>query len=183
MIAPKDVEGLITTEAGELLQTLATKVPEGRVIVEIGAFLGRSTCYLAAGARAGVPIMSIDPHGLAGSERGRGDRFAGDEVRAKYLANIEGYDAVRPVRALSSEAPLPKKPIGLLWIDGAHDYPSVSVDVARFAPRVAPGGYIVFDDYKTHHKGVNRVVKTLMDNPRWADWTFKPVPLAWARRV
>jgi predicted O-methyltransferase YrrM len=183
MNAPQDVDGLITKESGELLQKLAGTVPVGQVIVEIGAFLGRSTCYLASGAKPEVPVISIDPHGMPGSERGRGGRFAGEKVRARYLKNIEGYAAVRPVRALSRNAPVPTEPIGLLWIDGAHDFASVQGDVERFASLVAPGGHIVIDDYRTHHRGVDRVVKTLVAEPWWADWQFTPTPLAWARRV
>lgn len=180
---PREVEGLISAPAGELLRRLAAQVPSGQVIVEIGAYLGRSTCYLASGARAGVPVLSIDPHGLAGSERGRGGRFAGDEVRERYLANIAGYDAVVPIRALGKDAPLPDLPVGLLWVDGDHSLAAVREDVRRFAPLVASGGYIALDDYMTWHPGVNEVVARLMRSKAWKEWRLRPVPLAWARRA
>jgi len=179
---PADVPGLISLETGKLLQCLAQDVPAGQCIVEIGAYLGRSTCFLASGARDDVNIISIDPHGLAGSERGRGGRFAGNHVRAKYLENVRGYANLLTMRLLSKDAPLPHSPIGLLWIDGAHDLVSVNSDVRRFAPLVASGGYIVIDDFKTWHPGVDTVVKAMMSQPQWTSWKFAPKPLAWAQR-
>jgi hypothetical protein len=99
------------------------------------------------------------------------------------LANIVGYDAVQPVHALSQDAPLPTQPIGLLWIDGAHDLASVRADVKRFAPLVAPGGHVVIDDYRTWHRGVDAVVDGLRKSPDWVGWAFAPKPLAWATRA
>lgn len=181
--APQSIDGLIPTATGELLRKLAGQVQPGCAVVEIGAYLGRSTCFLASGAKPGVPVYSIDPHGLEGSERGRGGRFAGDDVREKYLANIAGYDAVIPIRALGSMAPLPDEPVGLLWIDGAHDLLSVAADVARYAHLVTPGGHIVFDDFGTFHPGVDAVVRELCKIRVWTGWRFEPKPLAWARRA
>lgn len=184
MKRPEEIEGLVPESTGNLLRRLAGEVPVGRVVVEIGAFKGKSTAYLADGVREGVRVYSIDPHGLEGSERGRGGRFAGDDVRAEYLANLEGYlDRVDPVRALSREAPVPEEPIGLLWIDGAHDLISVAGDVDRWASRVAPGGFLVIDDFGTWHPGVDAVVRELQKDRRWTAWVLSPKPLAWARRA
>jgi predicted O-methyltransferase YrrM len=185
----EDVEGLIPASTGQLLEKLARKVPEGQRVVEIGAYTGRSTAFLARGSaagRCGLPVLSIDPHGMAGAEMGRGGRFAGEHVRATYLRNLADVGAlphVEAVRALSSRASLPREPIGLLWIDGDHSRAAVVEDVRRWAPLVAPGGFIVFDDYGTHHPGVNDVVHRMMKDPQWQDWLAFPKPLAWARRA
>ncbi len=37
--------------------------------------------------------------------------------------------------------------IGLLHIDGNHEYEQVAADARAWTPRVKPGGFIVFDDY------------------------------------
>jgi predicted O-methyltransferase YrrM len=180
---PNDVPGLISAEVGAFLSWLASNVQPGHAIVELGAFKGRSTCFLAAGARPGVRVVSVDPHGLEGCERGRGGRFAASGVRAEYLRHIAGYSNVTPIRSLSSDAPLPHEPIGLLWIDGDHSPAAVANDVRRWTPLVVSGGFVVIDDYGTWHKGVDAAVAAMRRDKRWADWRYTPKPTASARRV
>jgi predicted O-methyltransferase YrrM len=182
----EDVQGLIPLRVGIVLETLARTVKAGQIIVEIGGYTGRSTAFLARGAGAGVSVTSIDPHGLPGCERGKNGRFAGDHVRSTYLRNLHDVGAiskVTPVRALSSKAPLPQREIGMLWIDGDHSKAAVMQDIERWAPLVAPGGYIVLDDVGTWHPGVDEAVRRLKADPRWTDWKFAAKPLAYARRV
>lgn len=48
--------------------------------------------------------------------------------------------------------------IALLHIDGNHDYQSVLADVALWAPKLAPGGWLILDDYCwPHGDGPRRV--------------------------
>ena len=182
-----DVAGLIKLDTGRLLEGYASEVPEDQLIVEIGGYTGRSTCFLAQGAKNGLgaKVMSIDPHGMSGSERGRGGRFAGDIVRDTYMRNIRDLgmaDRVHAVRSLSSNAPLPSRQIGLLWIDGDHALSAIRSDVRRFAPLLAPGGRLVIDDHGTCHRGVDAIVKELRQDPGYIDWQFNHAPLAQARR-
>ena len=183
----ENVKGGISLSIGQLLERLASKVSAEQVIVEIGAYVGRSTAFLSRGVREGngAHIISIDPHGLPGSAQGRGRRWVGDHVRSTYLRNLEAtgsLDNVEPVRALSGEAPLPVEPVGLLWIDGDHSLAAVRGDVERWGPLVAPGGVIVFDDYGTRHPGVDQVVHDIVFDPRWMDWDNSVKPVAWGRK-
>ena len=41
--------------------------------------------------------------------------------------------------------------IALLHIDGNHDYRAVAADVALWAPKLAPGGWLILDDYCWPH--------------------------------
>lgn len=177
----EDIDGRIPVSTGELLKRLASNVDPQFCIVEIGAFKGRSTCFLAEGADPNTRIISIDAHGLPGSQRGKGDMYVG--VREEYLRNIASYSNVQPVHALSHDAPLPDQPIGLLWIDGDHSYDACRGDVDRFGPLVVRGGHIVLDDYNHKNNGVVKVVHEMRKDPRWSYWTFKPKPVARARRA
>ena len=64
---PENVPGLIRNEDGLLLESVAEAVQAGQCIIEIGPFTGKSTCFMARGAkRAGsvdddIHIYSIDP--------------------------------------------------------------------------------------------------------------------------
>jgi len=182
----EEVQGLIPARVGALLERAAADVKPGQCIVEIGAYTGRSTAFLARGARDGVRVLSVDPHGLPGAERGRLGRFAGDHIRGTYLRNLHDSGAiarVTPIRSLSADAPLPEEPIGLLWIDGDHSLAAVLGDVRRWAPHVAPGGRIVIDDHGTWHPGVNETVRRMQQDARWVEWDFGTRPLACARRA
>ena len=55
-------------------------------------------------------------------------------------------------------------PIGLLFVDGLHDYLSVSRDFDHFAPWVVPGGLVAFHDYgKRDFPGVTTFVDEAVD--------------------
>lgn len=189
-MTPDRVPGLIPESTGTLLRRLACRVPTGQVVVEIGAYQGRSTCYLAIGSAEGnqVPVMSIDPWDtgtLPGPTR-RGVRYLDAETEKAYRRHIEACGVtylVRQVKGLSQRVPLPTQPIGLLWVDGAHDYTSVVADIRRWCPLVVSGGYVVFDDYRTRHRGVDRAVRQFAreHGKRWI-WDMTLKPLAIGRR-
>ena len=182
-MSPEEVPGLIPVATGRELERLAALVPHGQCVVEIGAFQGRSTCFLASGSAAGarVPVYSIDPWTTPGNPPGRGGRFVDPANYVAYQRHLRAcgvFDLVTTRRAFSWDAPLPREPVGLLWIDGAHDQKSVERDVARFGPLLPSGAVVVFDDYGTFHPGVNKTVATLRRSAAWHSWRFDLVPLA-----
>jgi predicted O-methyltransferase YrrM len=69
-------------------------------------------------------------------------------------------------------------PIHLLFIDGGHDYRTVSCDIAGWIPKLAPGGIVAFHDYYDMHngqapwiRGVKRAVDEWMHLKGWGeDW-------------
>lgn len=129
--------GWLSRSEGDLLYTLARECHAG-CIVEIGSFEGKSTTYLASGSMAGshVPIYSIDPH-----EEGTLPAFRQQLARAK----IEHL--VNPIVSASQRiADSFDRPIGLLFIDGAHDDLSVRQDWEQWVPKVLPGGYVAMHD-------------------------------------
>lgn len=176
-VTPDEVPGRLSAEAGETLSALAKDVPRDQIILEIGAYLGRSTCYLATGSAAGnsARIMSVDAWDLAGNTSGphkSPDMYIAPGNFDAYLQHLNECgirELVTPVQSFSSDAPLPTAPVGLLFIDAAHDYKGVKRDIQRFVPLVR-NGVVVFDDYRTHCKGVDKAVNELRrKHPSW-DW-------------
>lgn len=171
-ITPDQVPGRIPSEVGRILQDYARTVPGDQLIVEIGAYRGRSTCFLAAGSAEGnsAKVLSIDPWGLSGSEHLSNVSTTQDDHWSHIVECGLGH-LVTQVRGFSQHVTLPKEPVGLLWIDGAHDYENVSEDIRRFCPLVVSGGTVIFDDYKLHCRGVDRAVNRLRKNSkRWKGW-------------
>lgn len=189
---PKDVPGRISEASGEVLQGLAERVPDGQVIVEIGAYLGKSTCYLARGSAEGasVPVVSIDAWDTPGNLHGP-NKYPGMYTRPSnythylnHLISCGVSHLVKPVKSMSSSAPVPDDPIGLLWIDAAHNFEGVRGDFNRFAPQVPLGGWVVFDDYTKSCSGVVRFVDRLVEESgnRW-DWYFSHKPIVVGQRL
>lgn len=136
---------------GELrmLNRLAAGVNEG-VIVAIGSFHGQTDCALALHAQ--VPVYAIDHRAPSG-----GDDFPfKDEDRTVWMQNVLslGLGAkIRPINLDSGQvAAVFEESVGLLFIDGSHDYHSVKMDLALWLPLVLPDGLVALHD--TNLEGV-----------------------------
>jgi predicted O-methyltransferase YrrM len=140
------VDGWLYEPEAQLLYEYARTVTNG-CIVEIGSYRGRSTIMLAQGAlEAHTHVYAIDPH----YEAIDGIATYGADDRAAFLLNILEAGVGSVVRKLDTDSHHAgqgwTEPIGLLWIDGAHDYESVSRDIALWTPHVVNGGLLAFHD-------------------------------------
>ncbi len=147
------VEGwLDLTEAQQLHHAAMRRARAGREIhvVEIGSWKGRSTIALAAGLRDGGAIgtvHAIDSHGLA-----RDGGLAEADTWSAFLDNIASAgvaDLVIPTRGFSDDARRDFDdcwPVEVLYIDGSHELADVEQDVECWAPLLASGAVIGFND-------------------------------------
>jgi predicted O-methyltransferase YrrM len=137
------IPGWLTPAQARVLWDAASNADPGSLVVEIGSHQGRSTVVLAAGARAtGATVVAIDPFV-------DGPMFGGAATRDKFEANIEEAGLGDAVRLLAEHStairPGWDEAIGLLYIDGKHDYWTVSDDL-RWAAHVADGGQVLVHD-------------------------------------
>jgi predicted O-methyltransferase YrrM len=138
------VDGWLTEAQGRSLYLDAGTVPEGRAIVEIGSHRGKSTILLASGMRSGVRLTAVDPFD---DPRWGG----GPESLSIFEANLVAAgvrDRVELFRGLSKEAAASwsGEPVGLAWIDGAHDRGSVLEDIEGWDQHLVDGGLMVLHD-------------------------------------
>lgn len=168
------------TRPGELeaLYTLARELPPEANIVELGSYLGASTCHLAAGAAARHGrVTAID---LWNNETIYGDdRDTFDQFR-RNIAPVA--DRVRVVRKRTQDL-MPEDiqpPVHLAFIDADHSYEATKSDAAFLAPHIAPGGLIAFHDATTF-AGVGQAVAEMLAS---GDWCIggKVESLVWIRR-
>jgi predicted O-methyltransferase YrrM len=139
-----DVDGWLTPAQGRVLFEAAGRVPVGQAVVEVGSHRGKSTILLAAGLRDGVTLTAIDP--FDDPRWGGGpDSLA---VFESNLARAGVADRVTLERGLSGDvaATWTGPPVGLAWIDGAHDEGSVLVDLDGWDPHLADGGALLLHD-------------------------------------
>lgn len=157
------LDGLITPAVGRALYDLARQVPASRAIVEIGAWRGMSSCYLAAGARAGAgaPVFSVDPWDPTDDGW---CRWCPKATIEEWREQTAAFPEITAVQALSVDAArvFNDQAVGLLVVDGDHHVDAVIADVEAWLPHLHVDAVIVFDDYmETINPGVAEAVTAL----------------------
>jgi len=135
----RPIGGWLTEAQARLLWDEASSVPPDGLVVEIGSHQGRSTVVLAS---TGARVVAIDP--FVG-----GPMFGGAATKQKFLANLATAgvsDRVELREARSTELrPGWREPIRFLYIDGKHDYWTVSDDL-RWISFLPSGGRVAIHD-------------------------------------
>ena len=162
------VEGWLSDAQGRALFRAAAATTGRGAIVEIGSWKGRSTTWLASGARlAGRRVYAIDPHH-------RSREYPDAETKNEFLANLarNGLTAVVEPMVMSSEEAASRivDPVELLFIDGDHSYEAVRRDAELWLPRLIDGGTVMFHDVATAaYSGPRRVVREMVCRSPWFD--------------
>ncbi len=153
----ESLDGGTTTTERRTLCRLASSITEGQ-IVEIGSYVGGSTIYLAEGAKlTNKKVYAVDPHPGG--------------TKSSFLSNISKAhceDVVIPIVMKSQDAAKDfNQSIGLLYIDGLHDYENARADFFAWKDKLVPDtGVIVFHD--CWHVGVSRVISEMLGSGQFS---------------
>lgn len=166
------VEGWLSEEEGAALVRAVAAAPRPGAIVAVGATWGRSTVVLGTAAEAlspGERVYAVDPHeGEVSTLDGGRDHYPPTlEAFRRAIAGAGLEDVVVSCRSRSYETPW-EGPIGLLFVDGLHDYENVARDARHFLPWLADGGLVAFHDHGGHFPDVQAYVDELLSDPRFA---------------
>jgi predicted O-methyltransferase YrrM len=127
------------------------------LIVEIGAWEGRSTIAMA---NAAYPRRTHSVDTWAGSPGEISADLARDrDVYATWCQNVARAtkgNVVEWVMGWRDYVPTVDQPVALLFIDAEHTYAEVRDTIEAFRPLMAPGGIICGDD--VHHPPIARAV-------------------------
>lgn len=167
------IEGYLDPIEGYALLLLAEHGPGAGCIVEIGSFAGRSTSYLARGAKRArrEKVVAVD-HFKGSPEHQAGGGFPSTRVAEgglfeAFRANVKRAgvdDWIHVVRAGSAEAVSDwSHPIRLLFIDGDHSYEVSRSDYESWSARLTPDGVAVFHDIGIF-PGVTRYYEELLES-------------------
>ncbi|HRS87254.1 MAG TPA: class I SAM-dependent methyltransferase [Syntrophales bacterium] len=154
------VKGFLDEEEGRRLHDLALAAAELGPCLEIGGYCGKSTAYIGlACRRRGQVLFSVDHH-RGSEEQQPGQAYCDpDLVDAadgrvdtlpffrRTLARFSLEETVVAVVAPSTLAARHwRTPLGLVFIDGSHAFPSVFADYASWSPHLLPGGFLAIHD-------------------------------------
>ncbi|MBB2946620.1 putative O-methyltransferase YrrM [Actinoplanes lutulentus] len=188
MAAAAAATGFMPEDEGRALAEAAFAAPDGPIL-EVGSYLGKSTLYLAAAARArGTKVVTVDHH--RGSEEhqpgwdyhdpelvdpavGLIDTLPG--LRAT-IAAAGAEDVVVAVVARAEDfAALWGTPLAFLFLDGSHTDESAQRDLASWAPHLAVGGVLaihdVFPDPADGGQAPYRIYRKALDSDAYTELT------------
>lgn len=168
LMAAQATPGFLDEREGMALVTAAEVATRRGLgpLVEIGAYLGRSSLFLAAGLlralEGGAPpciLLSVDHH------RGSEEMQAGWEYHdaslvdpatgqmdslPRFRANVWGAGAEDVVVAVVGDsariAAALTGPVGMVFIDGGHGAEVAWADYRGWTPRLVPGGLLAIHD-------------------------------------
>ena len=159
-------------ERGYLFQ-LASDLPVNAQVVEVGSWMGASTCFIAGGLKGdGAKIYAVDNfQGLStcGEDAAwynRHFRRLGAnstlEIFQRNFAALGFSRRSEPVvsDSLAAARSLSEKQgrIDFIFIDGDHSYEACRADIAAWTPYVKRGGVIAFHDFGSRADGVTRAI-------------------------
>src|SRR5271166_3225239 len=137
------------------------------IVVEVGVAIGRSLTWIVdwciANDRKDIQVWAVDSwaHNAPNGEQQTWAKLMGGDFSfyAKMLLEHDpaAFEFIRPIRAESARGArlFDEASVDLCVIDGDHSEEAVKADIAAWAPRVRPGGWIGGDDHhEVHHPGV-----------------------------
>jgi hypothetical protein len=149
-------------EGAQLYKTAMEALKVSDTILEVGSFKGRSTSVLARACKdtgEGRKVYAVDPHmGDVNLPQNIGESFT------EFTANMKALgfqNIVAPIRQRSEDTTI-DFPLGMLFIDGLHDYEHVKIDWQKFGPFVRDGGFVCFHDYEPNYPGVIKLADELI---------------------
>ena len=150
----QSIQGWLTNEDAITLYTITGLLQSSNnIVVEIGAWKGKSTYCLAKGLESQGKLIIIDPFNAVGEAESseaylkhKGEipleqQFVDNMTRLGVLKNItiwQGY---------SSDFVNKLQDINFLFIDGDHSIKGCDFDYSNYASYIVPGGYLAFHDY------------------------------------
>lgn len=153
-------KGFLDEAEGIRLYTLARELGELGPLLEIGSYCGKSSVYLASGAKAASATLICVDHHRGSEEHQPGEEYHDPELfdrdaqrmdslgelrRNLRRAGVED-SAVLLVASSQQAARVWSTPLALVFIDGGHSHAQAHADYDGWARHVMPGGVLAIHD-------------------------------------
>ena len=170
-------------ERGYLFQ-LASDLPPNAQVIEVGSWMGASTCFIAGGLKGDASkIFAVDNfQGLStcGEDAAWYNRhfqqLGANSTLEIFRANFAALgfasrsepvvsDSIAAARSLTAK----RGAIDFIFIDGDHSYDACKADIDAWTPYVKRGGVIAFHDFGSRADGVTRAIFEATKSGRFAE--------------
>jgi predicted O-methyltransferase YrrM len=155
---------------GDLYHVAVAEAPNRANFLEVGCWLGRSTCYLAeaianSGKQIGITVVDTFC-GVADDELQPMLAEYGGSVRAALEDNLRTASVAHLVQIIEEDSKtahrhFPDGSFDFIFIDADHSYEGVRADITNYYPKVRKGGILAGHDY-AHSESVRRAVDELL---------------------
>lgn len=148
-----------------------------KVMVELGCYVGDSTEIFAKHFDI---VHAVDPWVNGYDDN---DAASFQHIMAKIEAQFDEmaakYKSIVKYKMTSEEAldAFKDQSVDLVYVDALHTYRGARDDIARYLPKIRPGGWLCGHDYQQRFAGVIKAV----DEAGGPDKVFKDT--SWAIRV
>lgn len=148
--------------------SLVNQAKDGYHFVEIGAWKGKSSAYLAVEIANSNKKIKFDCVDTWEGDTSISSSYTEPLLEVKdglykhFLENIEPVkEYINPIRMTSKKASelYEDGSLNCVFIDGAHDYDSVRSDVLSWLPKIKKGGLLSGHDYA--HPPIQQVLEEI----------------------
>lgn len=167
MIHHTKIDGWFDTQSEQVCAEMVLKYPDGSHFVEVGAYMGRSTCYIGQEIIRKEKKIKFDviDHFKGSPEH---QEFLKDkslyDIFIENMKKAEILDSINVIQKDSNEAvkDYENNSLDFIYIDADHSYEAVKNDINIWIPKIKTNGTLVGDDYVGVHPGVIKAVDEVL---------------------
>jgi predicted O-methyltransferase YrrM len=151
-----------------IYKRIVESVPEGGHIVEVGAWKGASTSYLAVEAQHKKLRIDVVDTWSGSQEHKDISDIRENSLFETFIDNLRPViNLINPIRtdSISASKMYDEESLDAVFIDADHRYESVKADILAWMPKAKKGGILAGHDYTLTHSGVILAVDELVEAP------------------
>lgn len=143
------IPGQVSEAQLRAIEAVASLVPSGGCVVEVGSLFGRSSWAWAKSVHQSVEVVCIDPwegnEGIRSMEAHYGIKYGLEQ----FTAYTKDCPNIRPIQAYSPSGVRDwTKPVDLYYEDAVHVDPVLSQNIAFWTSKLTKYGIVCGDDYR-----------------------------------
>lgn len=162
---------------------ISKNMKDGEHFVEIGAWKGKSTAFMAteimnSGKQITFDVIDTWEGSL---EHKNDEHIKTNTLYEHFLDNMKpviGYFNPIKLNSIDASRLYLDHSLDFILIDGSHEYEDVRLDIFNWYPKLKPGGIMAGDDYHQSWPGVIGAVDELLPGKMIVDevcWLYKKI--------
>jgi hypothetical protein len=145
----------------DVYKRIVESVPSGGHIVEVGAWKGASTSYLAVEAQHKKLRIDVVDTWAGSDEHKDMIDIRENSLFGTFIDNLRPViNLINPIRtdSVSASKMYADESLDAVFIDADHRYESVRSDILAWMPKIKKGGILAGHDYMDSYGGVIKAV-------------------------